>query len=222
MNRPITLTITILLILFIAVTCEKETPLAPSKTGVIEMFPNTLGSQWIYHMTDNLRKPDSLKPGKLFDIVAVSISDRWTDPETGLEATIWRYIINERDVMDRPVVFIGDTVYIYWNWAIRDRIGLIFPFDAGDSWHTGGIFSGDETIVKEIITMRVPAGLFEDVFVLENVRRTTVSTDSRTITLWYVPNLGPIKIHLREKHAESVGDSTWILVNYNFPGFKDN
>ena len=78
---------------------------------------------------------------------------------------------------------------------------------------------GDETTVTDVISANVRGRLLENVFVLENKRRTTVSTDSRTITLWYVPNLGFIKIHLHEEHAQSVGDTTWTLVDHNFPGF---
>lgn len=218
MTKQISKLIVILLILFLATSCEKEVPLAPTKPGVLAMFPNTLGSQWTYHMIDNLQEIDSTKPEIKIDTVAAFI-DRIIDPSTGTETTIWRYNINNRPPIIRPVFFKGDTVYIYWNWENRDKIGLVFPFQERDSWRTGGILSGDVTTVKEIITLRVPAGLFENVFVLENKVRTTISTDSRTITLWYVPNLGPIKIHLHEEHARSVGDTTWTLVDYDFPDF---
>jgi len=219
MRKQISTLLLILMSLLLTLSCEKEVPLAPSKAATIETFPDILGSQWTYHLVDNLKEIDSTKPLKTVDTVVASISDRRIDPTTGIEATIWRYVIDNRDVIDRPIVFSGDTVYIYWNWSNRDRIGLIFPFNARDSWRTGGFLSGDETVVKEVRTLRVPAGLFENVYVLENKRRTTISTDSRTITLWYVPNLGFIKNHLHEVHARSVGDTTWTLVDHNFPGF---
>lgn len=219
MTKQISKLILILLVLFLALSCEKEVPLAPAKQVTIETFPDKLGSQWIYDRVDNLQIIDPNKPEIKIDTVVASI-DKIIDPSTGNETTIWRYIINNRDFIVRPIFFSGDTVYIYWNWENRDRIGLVFPFNVRDNWRTGGFFSGDETDVKEVITVRVPAGLFENVFVLENKRRTTVSSDSRTITLWYVPNLGPIKIHLHEEHAQSVGDTTWTLVDHNFPGFE--
>ena len=143
-----------------------------------------------------------------------------TDPDTGEEATIWCYNINNGLSIIRPVFFSKDTVYIYWNWPNRDRIGLVFPFEEKDKWRTGGILSGDETTVTDVITATIPGSLFENVYVLENKIRTTVSTDSRTITLWYVPNLGFTKIHLHEEHTQSVGDTTWTLVAHNFPGFN--
>lgn len=218
MKKHIPILLLILLSLFMVLSCEKEVPLAPAKPGILEMFPNTPGSQWTYHMVDNLQIIDSSKPDITIDTVAASI-DRVIDPATDIETTIWRYNISNGPSVIRPVFFSEDTVYIYWNWENRDRIGLVFPFKERDKWRTGGILSGDETTVLEVITARVPAGLFENVFVLENKTRSTVPTDSRTITLWYVPNLGPIKIHLHEEHAQSVGDTTWTLVDHNFPGF---
>ena len=218
MRKQVSTLLLISLSLFLALSCEKEVPLAPSKPGTLEMFPNKLGSQWTYHMVDNLQPIDSTKPEKTVDTVAALI-DRIIDPSTGTETTIWRYIINNRDIIVRPVFFNEDTVYIYWNWENRDRIGLVFPFKERDSWRTGGILSGDETTVTDVITVKVLTSLLENVFVLENKTRSTVSTDSRTITLWYVPNLGFIRIHLHEEHAQSVGDTTWTLVDHNFPGF---
>jgi len=220
MKKQISKLIVILLSLFLALSCEKEVPLAPAKPVTIETFPNTLGSQWTYHMVDNLQIIDSTKPEIIIDTVVASISERLKDPDTGEEATIWRYNIENRPTIIRPVFFKEDTVYIYWNWPNRDRIGLVFPFEERDKWRTGGILSGDETTVTDVITATIPGSLFENVFVLENKTRTTVSTDSRTITLWYVPNLGFIKIHLYEEHSQSVGDTTWTLVDHNFPGFN--
>ena len=220
MRKQISKLIVILLSLFLVLSCEKEVPLAPAKPVTIETFPDRLGSQWTYHMVDNLQIIDSTKPEIVIDTVEASISERLTDPDTGEEATIWRFNINNRPAVIRPVFFSKDTVYIYWNWENRSRIGLVFPFEKGDRWRTGGFLSGDETTVTDVITATIPGRLFENVFVLENKTRTTVSTDSRTITLWYVPNLGFIKIHLHEEHTQSVGDTTWTLVAHNFPGFN--
>lgn len=220
MRNQISKLIVILLSLFLALSCEKEVPLAPAKPVTIESFPDRLGSQWTYYMVDNRQIIDSSKPEIIIDTVEASISERLTDPDTGEEATIWRYNINNRPAIIRPVFFSEDTVYIYWNWENRSRIGLVFPFQNGDKWRTGGYLSGDVTTVTDVITATIPGSLFENVFVLENKTRTTVPTDSRTITLWYVPNLGFIKIHLHEEHAQSVGDTTWTLVGHNFPGFN--
>lgn len=219
MTKQIAILIVILPGLFLSLSCEKEVPLAPAKPGTLAAFPNTLGSQWTYHLVDNLKQIDSIKPEDPNVTVIASISERLTDPETGEEATIWRYNINNGPSIIRPVFFSGDTVYIYWNWENRDRIGLVFPFKEGDKWSTGGILSGDKTTVTDVITATVLARLIENVFVLENETRSTVSTDSRTITLWYVPNLGFIRIHIHEEHAQSVGDTTWTLVDHNFPDF---
>ena len=218
MRKQISTLLLILMVLFLTLSCEKEVPLAPAKPVTIEMFPNTLGSQWTYYMIDNLQIIDSAKQ-EVFDTVEALI-DKIIDPSTDTETTIWRYNINNGPSIIRPVFFSGDTVYFYWNWENRDRIGLVFPFQKGDKWRTGGFLSGDETTVTDVITATIPGSLFENVYVLENKIRTTVSTDSRTITLWYVPNLGFIKIHLHEEHTQSVGDTTWTLVAHNFPGFN--
>ncbi|MEE8404393.1 MAG: hypothetical protein V3S17_03275 [candidate division Zixibacteria bacterium] len=219
MRNQISKLFVILLSLFLALSCEKEVPLAPAKPVTIESFPDRLGSQWTYYMVDNLQIIDSSKPDIIIDTVEASI-DKTIDPSTDTETTVWRYLINNQDIIVRPVFFNEDTVYIYWNWENRSRIGLVFPFGKGDRWRTGGFLSGDVTTVTDVITATIPGSLFENVFVLQNKIRTTVSTDSRTITLWYVPNLGFIKIHLHEEHAQSVGDTTWTLVDHNFPGFN--
>jgi len=218
MRKQISTLMVILMVLFLTLSCEKEVPLAPSKPVTIETFPDILGSQWTYHMVDNLQIIDSTKPDIKIDIVHASI-ESIIEPATGEEVTFWRYLISQGAVVDRPIVFKGDTVYIYWNWENRDRIGLVFPFTERDSWRTGGFLSGDETTVTDVITATVRGRLLENVFVLENRTRSTVPTDLRTITLWYVPSLGFIRIHLHEEHYQSVGDTTWTLVDHNFPGF---
>lgn len=218
MDKKGFITVTVLALL-LAVSCEQEVPLAPAKSGTIDVFPNTLGRQWVYHVIDNLQELDPQKPDPQSDTVTVTISDFITDPGTGLEATVWRYFIPGKPPEARPVFFIGDTVYVYWNWDNQDRIGLIFPFEVRDGWKTGGLFSGDTTHVDSLVSLRVPAGLFSDVFILQNQKRTLSSIDKRIMRIWFVPNLGPIRIHLHEEHALSVGDTTWTLISHNFPGF---
>ncbi len=201
-------------------SCGKEVPTSPIKAGSVRDFPNSLGSTWVYNLTDNLKPPnDSIKPGTTADTVTATIDRYATDPASGLKATVWSYIHNSSLIPEKLVVIRGDTVYFYWSYERNDKIGLIFPFDYRDSWQTGGFIAGDRTTVIDTITMRVPAGQYERVYVLKNERITSISTDKRTMTLWFVPGLGIIKIHLHEEHAQSVGDSTWTLIDHNNPNF---
>ena len=121
----------------------------------------------------------------------------------------------------------GDTVYFYWNTApdstgqffFFGKIGLVFPFDYRDSWQTGGPLSGDKTTVIDTIALRLPTGLYPKVYVLKNERRTSIASDKRIITLWFVPDFGIVKIHLHEEHGQSKGDTTWTIVDHNNPNF---
>ncbi len=211
---------TLILTFVILISCGKEVPLSPIKAGSVRDFPNSLGSTWVYYLTDNLQPPnDSVKPGTKLDTVTATIDRYATDPASGLKATVWSYFHNSSLIPEKLVVIHGDTVYFYWSYEKNDKIGLIFPFDYRDTWQTGGYLSGDRTTVIDTIAMRVPAGLYPRVYVLKNERRTSISTDERTMTLWFVPGLGIIKIHLHEKHLRSVGDSTWTLIDHNNSNF---
>jgi len=208
----------IVLALFLA-SCEKEVPLAPIKAVSVRDFPNALGSSWVYRVIDNLQPVDPNKPEIRIDTVTTIISRYATDPITGLEATVWTYLVNSQSIPEKLVVIRGDTVYFYWSWEKNDKIGLVFPFDYRDTWQTGGYLSGDKTTVIDTIALRLPTGLYPRVYVLENERRTSISTDKRIMTLWFVPDLGIVKIHLHEEHEQSEGDTTWTMVGHNNPNF---
>ncbi len=206
----------------VAGSCLDEVPLAPIKSGSVRNFPNALGSSWTYHVTDNLQPVDSIKPVYIIDTVNVSIDRYAIDPQTNLSAAVWNYVFTSNSSNqnpEKPVVIKGDTVYMYWNWNNGDKIGLIFPFEIRDSWRTGGILSGDKTTVLDTTSMTLGAGRFDKVFVLQNERRTSISTDSRVATLWFVPDFGIIKMHFHEEHQLSEGDTTWLLVDHNNPNF---
>jgi len=209
----------LIVFLLVLASCQKEVPLAPIKAGSVLDFPNSLGSTWVYHVTDNLQPIDSNKPQIKTDTVTTTISRYATDPVSGLEATVWTYLQNSLPIAEKLVVIRGDTVYIYWSYENNDIIGLIFPFDYRDTWQTGGYLSGDKTTVIDTIALRLPTGLYPRVYVLENERRSTISTDKRIMTLWFVPGLGIVKIRLHEEHAQSVGDTTWMMVDHNNPNF---
>ncbi len=210
-------------LLLIATSCQDKVPVAPIKAGSVRNFPNALGSGWVYHVIDNLQPVDPNKPDYVIDTVTVTIDRYVTDPQTGFaDTTLWSYMFNGNTAQQYPerlVVINGDTVYMYWNWRNSDIIGLIFPFDIRDSWQTGGLLSGDKTTVTDTTSLRVGAGMFPKVYVLENERRTSISADSRIATLWFVPDLGIIKMHFHEVHSQSVGDTTWELVYHNNPDF---
>ncbi len=209
----------LIVILLALASCVDEVPLAPIKAGSVRNFPNELGSTWVYHVIDNRQPVDSNKPQLEIDTVTTTISRYAMDPVSGLQATVWTYLRNSAPIPEKLVVIRKDTVYFYWSYENNDKIGLIFPFDYRDTWQTGGFLSGDQTTVTDTIALRLPTGLYPRVYVLKNERRTSISTDKRTMTLWFVPDLGFVKIHLHEVHAESVGDTTWTMVAHNIPNF---
>ena len=213
-----TATLLIALVLVLA-SCQKEVPIAPIKAGSVADFPNALGSTWVYHVIDNLQSIDTNKPDIRIDTVTTSISRYATDPISGLEATVWTYIRNVSPIPEKLVVIRGDTVYFYWSYEKNDKLGLIFPFDYRDTWQTGGIITGDKTTVIDTISLRLPTGLYPKVYVLKNERRTSIASDKRIMTLWFVPDLGIVKIHVHEEHSQSVGDTTWTIVDHNNPNF---
>ncbi len=220
--KRISLSFVLTTLLLVLAACQNEVPLAPIKAVSVQDFPNAVGSTWEYYVIDNLQPVDPNKPEYIIDTVYVSIDRYATDPQTGSEAAVWAYLFNGdplQQAPERPVITEGNIVYMYWNWKNADKIGLVFPFDVRDSWHTGGLLSGDKTTVIDTTSMRVAAGQFSKVYVLKNERRTTISTDSRIATLWFVPDLGIVKMHFREIHAQSVGDTTWELVHHNNPYF---
>ncbi|MGH8015047.1 MAG: hypothetical protein ACREBV_02535 [Candidatus Zixiibacteriota bacterium] len=199
--------------------CTDKVPTAPIKAASVRNFPNTIGRSWTYHVIDNLQPVDPNKPDPVIDTFSVTIDRLSTDPQSGLTATVWTYERNRIPIPEKLVVIKADTVYKYWNWQNSDKVGLVFPFDYRDSWETGGFLSGDRTTVTDTLSLRVQGGNFPRVYELVNERRTTVSTDKRTMTFWFVPDFGFIKIHIHEVHALSVGDTTWTLVSHNNPDF---
>lgn len=216
------LVLVLMAVLLLAGSCQDEVPLAPIKSGSVRNFPNALGSSWTYHVTDNLQPVDSNKPVYKIDTVNVSIDRFAIDPQTNLSAAVWNYLFlnnSSNQNPEKPVVIKGDTVFMYWNWNNGDKIGLIFPFDVRDSWQTGGLLSGDKTTVLDTISMNIGGSRFPKVFKLQNERRTTISTDSRVATLWFVPDFGIVKMHFHEIHQQSVGDTTWVLYDHNNPNF---
>jgi len=215
----IRLSLTLILVFSFVSSCIDNVPLAPLKTVTVKDFPNAVGSHWVYNVMDNLQPIDSNKPDPEIDTVDVYISRFAVDPLSGVEATVWEYAVNNSPIPARPVVIKRDTVFIYWNWANGDKIGLVFPFEYQDTWQTGGYLSGDQTTVIDTESVRIAGGTLHKAYVLENVNRTTIRTDKRTVTMWFVPDFGMVKMHFHEEHASSVGDTTWTLIQHNNPDF---
>ena len=217
----------IISLLLVLASCQKEVPLAPIKTVTVSDFPNALGSTWVYHVIDSLQPIDPNKPEIKIDTVTTTIDRHTTIQELGLEATVWTYQLRNRAFPIKLVEINGNTVYLYWNYGVDStgqftffgKIGLVFPFDYRDTWQTGGFVSGDKTTVIDTIALRLPTALYPKVYVLKNERRTSIESDKRIMTLWFVPKLGIVKIHSHEEHAQSVGDTTWIMVDHNNPNF---
>lgn len=220
------LVIILILIVLVQGACKDEVALAPAKTTSIENFPNTVGLQWRYQVIDNLQDPiNDNKPFLTIDTVDLAITGFTSNPAIG-SITIWSQQRNNIPELEKLAQINGDTAYFVWFWSCPrpdtcyfDRIGIVFPFELGDSWATGGILSGDRTSVIDTTTISLAGATFHNVYVLENNRRTTISTYKRKMTLWFVPDFGIIKINLHEQHAQSVGDTTWTLLYHNNPNF---
>jgi hypothetical protein len=170
------------------------------KPDIQEDFPNSIGSSWEYFLYDSLTDR--------IDTVSVAITDTTTLPNDE-QSTIWIYTYSDKT--DTTYVSIsGDTVKLYYDVnALWNYRSYIFPLEVGNTWIGG---NGDSTIVVTSSAISVTAGEFQNGFLIE----TNLAGFNRwgTISSWFVPHIGPVRMHRKEFALGPFKNETWELLDY--------
>lgn len=183
------------------VSCKDNS--VDNNPGAVEDFPNEQGISWFYRVIDSLNNT--------IDTVQVTVSGTST-LSSGEPVTVWLNAFS--DSTDSNYVLIkGDSVKIYEDREyLIDNIKLVFPLAVGATWK--GDFVSDSSRVLDKIQLTVPAGSFNDVYVIE--RLYGGFNEYFTMTIWFVPDIGIIKINRRET-GFGFQNETRELISYSIP-----
>lgn len=201
----------ILLLLFLLVimniSCEKD------DNQQVDYFPNKIGYQWTYLLTDNH-----------IDTIKVKVVAQGILPN-GASANIWEYtykstsqtyidtiwvshINNDVRIYDNPSRFYTDQMPF-------ERLHYILPLSVGKSWFTNVPY-GDTTKVLNQESVSVPVGSFTNVFRISKVRG-YVTNSWTNDTIYFKEQIGLIKLNQNEfSLGPMIGNGIWELINYNF------
>lgn len=188
-------------VLFTLSSCKQGVTQPPDGGSILD-FPNKVGNVWTYSLFDSLSHQS--------DTVTVRIVGQTTIPGNK-PATVWQKTF--RSHVDTEFVFISsDTVRIISKANINaqwDNTKYLFPLQIGKRWR--GDFVTDTSTVVENRAITVIAGTFPDAFGIEE--RWGAFNDYGSVTTWFVPKVGIVKMHRRE-WGFVFSNETWELLSY--------
>lgn len=187
----------ILLTAVISISCSDKST-SPSRRSTL-YFPNVVGSGWSYAVIDEIT-------GDEFT-VDIFIADS-TTMAGGLPVSMWEY-----DYPDsRYTEYVGvkdDTVRFFGQVSDTASFRIYcLPFEVGNIWPGQNIVNDTfEVVGRETVTTE--AGEFNDSYKV--VQRWHIFENMGTITRWFVPNVGMVKMNRRGLSAGRHHNQTWSL-----------
>jgi hypothetical protein len=172
-------------------------------------FPNKIGCQWIYKVTDTL--------SETIDTVTVSVIDTTTLAEH-LPASVW--VLSGKDMIDTQYVrVVSDTVTIYPTRDISLLAAMyIYPLEVGESWTYNHRLGNATTIVDGSGVFVVDSVAFRNSFRVVTVVRGIVFDDISTYTVWLAPGTGMIWMNQFEEFNYSLlAIQRWELIAFTSP-----
>lgn len=174
-----------------------------------QYFPNSVGSKWIYKVRDSLNQNDIN--------VTVEIIGTTVLPGSG-PVTIWHFSCNQVSTacIDDTVYvrIVGDTVitFSFWyNTLFQFGASYVFPLELGSEWH----INYESTLVADKDSIVISAGKFDEAFRLYRERFWGLLNYSFNSNVWYVHNVGIIKMDLTEYDLVPLRIEKWELIWYH-------
>jgi len=204
----------------LSLSCTKNN-VHPSDSSLTDSFPNKVGDQWVYKVTDSLKN--------ITDTVTVTITGTLSDPISGRTFTVWQY--QWPDKTDTQYVsIIADTIRFYYqlNNPVIANV-YIFPLIVNNTYSSNSYFSFGlldnlkvlssftSTITLGSVIQQVPTFQVEKMFLTpyaSPIRRFYVITDN------FAPDIGIIKQTLNNLVGEvgkemTTNIETWELVYWH-------
>lgn len=181
--------------------CHKDSqPIISPLSNASRVFPNTLGSQFVYAVFDSISMSS--------DTVTVTIASRKTLSDKK-QVTLWEYNYGTHKDSEY-VMFWGDTVQIL-NKLTQPSLKtiLIFPLMPGKNWNGVNKWETYRVIGKEAVT--TGAGHFPDAILVE--KQWKLLNDYGRELLWFVRDIGFVKKH-RVEMGFSIVNRRWELISY--------
>ncbi|MDR3651784.1 MAG: hypothetical protein P4L34_02290 [Paludibacter sp.] len=166
----------------------------------VDYFPNSVGYYWFYNVFDSvLNKSEPLR---------VSIVDNRTI--NGANSAVWLLSYTNRT----DTFFVSqskDTIIFNSNSFIK-RIYVV-PFSLNQIWNES-YFSTNNSKVISIEDVTVPAGSFNDTYVIErNIRSFNYSLYEK---IYFKPQIGIVKLYTKEYNLGPVQIKTWELKSFDY------
>ena len=211
----------------LSLSCTKNN-VHPSDSSLTDYFPNKVGEQWVYKVTDSLKN--------ITDTVTVTITGKMNDPITGETFMIWQY--KWPDKLDTTYVENkGDTIRCYIN-PNQDYSGGYFP----EAYWTGMnlkevniyimpfnlnkvIFSPYGEGFGSVITAIIPSGFIyanlngnEQVDSIYEIGKALIYPNTYLkINEYFAPHIGMLKKHFIEiEFGATTISEYWELISTNF------
>jgi hypothetical protein len=203
--------------MFLITSCSQENnppSNGQSNTFSNQMFPNSVGNEWVYQYNDGLDSNQYI----YVDIVGT------TTLPGGQNATVWtstlKYGTNQEFLLDSSYVVVDDQKAVFYAppcltcipSVIEEKERYVFPLQVNKRWFTDKVY-GDTTKVLEEGSITVPAGTFDNTFKLS---RTIgyVNNSFTKDTTWLTPNVGMIKYYQDHYSLGPIpGNGVWELAS---------
>jgi len=174
-----------------------------------QYFPNSVGSKWIYKVRDSLNQNDI---NVTVEIVGTTVLPG-NDP-----VTIWHLSCSQLSTacIDDTVYvrIVGDTVitFSFWRNTLWEAgASYVFPLELGNGWN----INFESTLVADKDSIVISAGKFDEAFRLYRERFWGLLTYSFNSNIWYVHNIGIIKMDLAEYLIAPTRLEKWELIWYH-------
>ena len=186
------------------------TPYALQRRCTVGQFPNTVGSYWVYGVTDTISGAETEITVSITDIVTLS---------GGVQAAEWVYTEGSSTIKTEWVNITADTVSFYRTddanedpYRYRE---LIFPIQWGNTWNFWLGLHAEYCSVPAMPVITVPAGTFGTF--QTHIRHSSGMLDMVDLSdLYLSPNNGFVRIDRTRGWRQTIhSHEIWELEEYS-------
>ncbi len=197
--------------MMLSLACDDDAPTTYS-TGVQNQFPNTIGFQWTYEVSE---------PGSPVDTVTVRVMSAGTSPE-GEPARVW--YASYRNRIDTGGVAIIDTMWVVESQdnvkVFRSRpprvMSFVMPYEVSNSWTTPGYYD-TTTVTNAVSLISYPGGVLTGGYLLTR-EWSEQGVGNENSSLIVVPDVGIVSMSLNAVSVVTPRGTTldnWRLLSFD-------
>ncbi|MGF7231391.1 hypothetical protein [Arachidicoccus sp.] len=187
-----------LLLLFLTtiMSCKKSNPQTNKEESY---FPNNIGNKYVYSVTDTAAN-------STYNLTVAIVGQASIGSK---HVTIWTYTFPTN--IDTNYVYANVDSVVFYDKTKTSIVNVYhLPIIVGAEWRNK--FNADTSKVVSNLNLTINAGTFDNAYLIQdNAHAPNYFLDR---SQWYIPNVGLVKLKIREINLGAITSQSWELIQY--------